>query len=186
MRPRAVALLCLLPVLSQCARSREGVEVLSADRVDGALVGTTVALPEPGLSFRPPRDWTPADVRLPETAVGSFRVVPYALFYRDDGLGFCLVSGITPWGEEDPLAAYLDPLATELTGDGEVSYKDLSINGMPGVLLRFKREGSLIYRFVVVVAGRCCQLDFACPESELSDDLLARMRASVSTIQPPG
>jgi hypothetical protein len=194
MRARALGLLFAALLLSQCARTGHEVEILSVTSVDTALLGEEVVFDDVGLGFRPPKSWqTDSATAIPESTVGAFSVRPRAVFYRDDGTGFCMASrvvSVDASAPDDPLGAYVGTVAGKFSGNDSVSYKNLRINRLPAVLFRITQKETLIYKFVVASGDGCFQLDFACPASEFTDELLRKIRSSVSTIRlapgPPG
>jgi hypothetical protein len=185
---RGVFLFVLVLSLSQCARSVPEVEVLSAKDADSSLIGDEIVLQERGVAFNAPKNWTTeAQTGAIEAPLGVFTVTPEKLLVRDDGLGFCLVSALVPAdspGEGDPLKTYMDELSDRFKNADNISYKNLRINRLPGILLRITEKENLIYKFVVLAGeDSYLQLDFVFPIREFDDSVLSKMRASVSTLR---
>jgi hypothetical protein len=187
MRARALALLPVVLLLSRCAPRTSGVEVLSSKDVDLSVLGEQIAFPELGVSFRAPRNWrVEAETGMKAAAVGSFTLEPERVFFRDDGVGFCLVSRLVPAegsANADPLKTYANDLGSTFKKGDNVSYKNLRINRLPGILLRITEEDNLLYKFIVDTGDSLLQIDFAFPVSEVNDSVLVGMKASVSTIR---
>ncbi len=173
-------------VMTRCAEDLSSVEVLSSRDADSALLDEARTLERLGLVFRAPKDWTPAMEAAPaETELSGFMVKPESIFMRDDGIGFCMVSGVRRLDgstDPDPLKAYLDVIVLSFDGAG-VSYKNLKINGLTGVMFRMTVKESIIYKFIVAANAGLVQFDFAFPADAFDDSLLKKMRSSVSTIQ---
>lgn len=187
MRARALAILPVVLLLLRCAPRTPGVEVLSSKDADPAVLGEQTVFPDLGVSFRPPRNWrVEAETGMKAAAVGSFTLEPERVFYRDDGMGFCLVSRLVPadgLADADPLKTYANDLIGTFKNGDNVSYKNLRINRLPGILLRITEKGNLLYKFIVDAGDSLLQIDFAFPLSEFNDSVLVRMKASVSTIR---
>jgi hypothetical protein len=187
MRARTLALLPVVMLLARCAPHAPGVEVLSVRDADRSMLGGQIMLEELGVSFQAPRDWRmEAEAGLKRAAIGSFSLEPERLFYRDDGMGFCLLSRIVPpsgSADADPLKTYMDELARKFKTGDNISYKNLRINNLPAILLRITEKDDLLYKFIVDAGDSLIQVDFAFPVSEFDDSVLARMKASVSTIR---
>jgi len=174
-------------LMTRCAGDVSNGEVLSARDADSALLGEARALERFGLVFRAPKDWTLSAETAPvETELSGFTVKSENIFMRDDGIGFCMVSGVRRSDgptDPDPLKAYLDIIAERFGGGGDVSYKNLRINGLTGVMFRMTVKDSIIYKFIVDANAWLVQFDFVFPADEFNDSLLKKMRSSVSTIQ---
>jgi len=187
MRARALAILPVVLLLLRCTPRTPGVEVLSSKDADPAVLGEQTVFPDLGVSFRPPRNWrVEAETGMKAAAVGSFTLEPERVFYRDDGMGFCLVSRLVPadgLADADPLKTYVNDLIGTFKNGDNVSYKNLRINRLPGILLRITEKDNLLYKFIVDAGDSLLQIDFAFPLSEFNDSVLVRMKASVSTIR---
>jgi hypothetical protein len=188
MRDRALGLLLFgAALLSQCAKTGQEIEILSVTGAETALLGKEVVFDDVGLGFRPPKSWrTDSAAAIPESTLGTFSGRPKALFSRDDGAVFCMVSRVVSVEAsvpDDPLGAYVGIVAGKFSGSDSVSYKNLRINRLPAVLFRITQKETLIYKFVVGSGDGCFQIDFACPASEFTDDVVRKMRSSVSTIR---
>jgi hypothetical protein len=174
-------------VMTRCAGEVSNVEVLSARDADSALLGEARPLERFGLVFRTPKDWTlNADTAPVETELSGFIVKSESIFIRDEGFGFCMVSGVRRSDgstDPDPLKAYLDIIVERFGSGGDVSYKNLKINGLTGVMFRMTVKESIIYKFIVSSNAGLVQFDFAFPADVFDDSLLKMMRSSVSTIQ---
>ena len=135
MRARALAILPVVLLLLRCTPRTPGVEVLSSKDADPAVLGEQTVFPDLGVSFRPPRNWrVEAETGMKAAAVGSFTLEPERVFYRDDGMGFCLVSRLVPadgLADADPLKTYVNDLVGTFKNGDNVSYKNLRINRLP-------------------------------------------------------
>jgi len=192
--PRLLALSALALCLASCAPRQDtaqatgaAAEVLTVRDADPRLLGERMDVPGLGVSFQPPMGWrAQKGEKLVPAAAGSFTKTPTALFFRDDGTGFCTISRVSGTANrpgEDPLLSYAQVLVGTLQKTGTLSYKNLRINGMPGILLRVVGQKEIVFIFIVTGETSLLQVDFVFPTDEFSDSLTPRMKAAVASLR---